>query len=85
MLGRDPDEDVIKRYEAKFETTLEAYERILSKQKYIGGNVRVSTLSRSNADVALHRISRLLTISTFPMVPWLTRSDTFHQHPFFMS
>ena len=55
MFGRAPDEAAIKRHETKLEPTLDAYERILSKQKYIGGNVCAHILSRRGADIGLHR------------------------------
>lgn len=39
-MGEVADQKVVDEAIAKFEGTLEGYERILSKQKYIAGDVR---------------------------------------------
>lgn len=38
--GAAPDEEVASEHQAKLEAKLDAYEVILAKQKYLGGNVR---------------------------------------------
>jgi glutathione S-transferase len=39
MLGRQTDEKLAEKYTANLNAKLEGYERILSKQKYLAGNV----------------------------------------------
>ena len=42
-LGETADEKVVQAAIAKFEEKLDVYERILSKQKYIAGDVSLSS------------------------------------------
>ncbi len=42
LHGVEPDQDAVKRHQAMFESKLEGYECLLSKSKYMAGDVRLS-------------------------------------------
>ena len=44
--GEEPNAELLDKYREAFEKTLEGYERILAKQKYLAGNVGHSPLSQ---------------------------------------
>lgn len=58
MFGQTPDEEVVKANLATLNAKLDAYEKILSKQKYIGGEVCIKPQI-----VNSHSIRRPLSMS----------------------
>jgi hypothetical protein len=68
LVGKKPNEQVITDHIAKLSAKLDSYEAILSKQKYLAGEVRVYTPS---FDICPHRvISRPLLLPIYFTWEW---------------